>query len=139
MELKGTARTLDREVWDQLPALMEKLMANLVAVSEAGYELTYQRAIPPVINDARVVARVADAISSIYGDDVIVHTPTSMGGEDFANYLDVVPGALVRLGAAKGHGDLHSSAFHLDEAAVGHGIRGGVAALLNLGSEQVLS
>jgi len=134
VELKGTARTLDREVWDQLPALMEKLMANLVAVSEAGYELTYQRAIPPVINDARVVATVADAISSIYGDDVIVHTPTSMGGEDFANYLDVVPGALVRLGAAKGRGDLHSSAFHLDEAAVGHGIRGGVAALLNLGS-----
>ncbi|MEX1038076.1 MAG: amidohydrolase [Acidimicrobiia bacterium] len=134
VELKGTARTLDREVWDQLPALIEKTLSKLVGVTEATYELTYQRAIPPVVNDARVMARVADGINSVYGDDAIVHTRTSMGGEDFANYLDVVPGALVRLGAAKGHGDLHSAGFQLDEAAIAHGIRGGVAALLNLGS-----
>jgi amidohydrolase len=132
--LKGTVRTLDRELWDQLPGLMEKVLSNLAGVTEAGHELTYQRAIPPVVNDARVIARVADGISSFYDDEAIIHTPTSMGGEDFANYLDVVPGALVRLGAARGHGDLHSSAFQLDEAAIGHGIRAGVAALLNLGS-----
>lgn len=132
VELKGTVRTLDRGLWDQLPGLMEKILSNLAGVTEAGYELTYQRAIPPVVNDARVIARVADGISSFYDDEAIVHTPTSMGGEDFANYLDVVPGALVRLGSARGHGDLHSSAFHLDEAAIGHGIRAGVAALLNL-------
>jgi amidohydrolase len=132
VELKGTVRTLDRGLRDQLPGLMEKILSNLAGVTEASYELTYQRAIPPVVNDARVIARVADGISSFYDDEVIVHTPTSMGGEDFANYLDVIPGALVRLGSARGHGDLHSSAFHLDEAAIGHGIRAGVAALLNL-------
>lgn len=131
VELKGTVRTLDRGLWDQLPGLMEKILSNLAGVTEASYELTYQRAISPVVNDARVIASVADGISSFY-DDAIVHTPTSMGGEDFANYLDVIPGALVRLGSARGHGDLHSSAFHLDEAAIGHGIRAGVAALLNL-------
>jgi amidohydrolase len=132
VELKGTVRTLDRGLRDQLPGLMEKILSNLAGVTEASYELTYQRAIPPVVNDARVIARVADGISSFYDDEAIVHTPTSMGGEDFANYLDVIPGALVRLGSARGHGDLHSSAFHLDEAAIGHGIRAGVAALLNL-------
>jgi amidohydrolase len=132
VELKGTVRTLDRGLRDQLPGLMEKILSNLAGVTEASYELTYQRAIPPVVNDARVIARVADGISSFYDGEAIVHTPTSMGGEDFANYLDVIPGALVRLGSAKGHGDLHSSAFHLDEAAIGHGIRAGVAALLNL-------
>jgi len=132
VELKGTVRTLDRGLRDQLPGLMEKILSNLAGVTEASYELTYQRAIPPVVNDARVIARVADGISYFYDDEAIVHTPTSMGGEDFANYLDVIPGALVRLGSAKGHGDLHSSAFHLDEAAIGHGIRAGVAALLNL-------
>jgi len=132
VELKGTVRTLDRGLRDQLPGLMEKILSNLAGVTEASYELTYQRAIPPVVNDARVIARVADGISSFYDDEAIVHTPTSMGGEDFANYLDVIPGALVRLGSARGHGDLHSSAFRLDEATIGHGIRAGVAALLNL-------
>ena len=132
VELKGTVRTLDRGLRDQLPGLMEKILSNLAGVTEASYELTYQRAIPPVVNDARVIARVADGISYFYDDEAIVHTPTSMGGEDFANYLDVIPGALVRLGSARGHGDLHSSAFRLDEATIGHGIRAGVAALLNL-------
>lgn len=132
VELKGTARTLDRDLWDQLPAIMDKTLANLVTVSGAGYELSYQHAIPPVVNDARVVARAVDGIEAVLGDGVIVHTPTSMGGEDFANYLDVAPGALLRLGSARGRGDLHSSSFLLDEAAVGHGIEAGVGALLSL-------
>jgi amidohydrolase len=132
VELRGTARTLDRELWDQLPNLMDKTLSNLAAISEASYELSYQQAIPPVINDARVVRRAVDGISDAMGYDSITETPTSMGGEDFANYLDVIPGALLRLGAAKGRGDLHSSAFLLDEAAIGHGIKAGVAALLSL-------
>lgn len=132
LELKGTARTLDRELWDQLPNLMEKTLSNLVAVTGASYELSYQQAIPPVVNDAKVVRLAVEGIGELVGRDVITDTPTSMGGEDFANFLDVLPGALLRLGAAKGRGDLHSSTFLLDEAAIGHGIRCGVAALLNL-------
>ena len=62
-------------------------------------------------------------------------TEPSMGGEDFANYLSTVPGALLRLGtsADPGHiGDLHSPSFTLDEATIGVGIRSGVAAILGL-------
>lgn len=132
VELKGTARTLDRDLWDQLPGLMDKTLSDIVTASGASYELTYQQAIPPVVNDARVVATAVDGIEAVLGEDVIVHTPTSMGGEDFANYLDVAPGALLRLGAAKGRGDLHSSSFLLDEAAIGHGIMAGVGALTRL-------
>ena len=132
IELKGTARTLDRQLWDQLPTIMDKTLSNLVAVSGASYELSYQQAIPPVINDARVVAHAVDGIEDALGKESVVPTPTSMGGEDFANYLDVVPGALLRLGAAKGRGDLHSSAFLLDESAISHGIKAGVGALLSL-------
>lgn len=132
VELRGTARTLDRELWDQLPNLMDKTLSSLVGVTEASYELDYQQAIPPVVNDARIVTRAVDGIEALLGNDVVTSTPTSMGGEDFANYLDVIPGALFRLGAAKGRGDLHSSAFLLDEAALAHGIKAGVAALLNL-------
>ncbi len=131
VEIKGTARTLDRDLWDHLPTLMDKTLSNLIGITEASYELTYRQAIPPVVNDARVVARAADGIELVLGQDSVTHTPTSMGGEDFANYLDVVPGALIRLGAAKGRGDLHSSTFLLDEAAISYGIRAGIAALLN--------
>lgn len=132
VELKGTARTLDRDLWDQLPNLMDKTLAKLVSVTEASYELSYQQAIPPVVNAEKVVEITVAGIERLVGDDVITDTPTSMGGEDFANYLEVIPGALLRLGAAKGRGDLHSSTFLLDEKAIPHGIRCGVAALLSL-------
>jgi amidohydrolase len=132
VELKGTARTLDRELWDQLPNLMDKTLSSLISVTEASYELVYQQAIPPVVNVEEVVDAAVAGIEELVGTDIVTDTPTSMGGEDFSNYLDVIPGALLRLGAAKGRGDLHSSTFLLDERAVPHGIRCGVAALLGL-------
>ena len=61
-----------------------------------------------------------------------------MGGEDFANYLSVAPGALLRLGSSgKGH-DLHSPGFVLDEATVGFGVRAGLGAVIGMaeGSDQ---
>lgn len=132
IELKGTARTLDRELWDQLPNLMDKTLAGIISVTEASYELAYQQAIPPVVNIESVVNASIEGIERLVGPDVITDTPTSMGGEDFSNYLEVIPGALLRLGAAKGRGDLHSSTFQIDERAIPHGIKCGVAALLRL-------
>jgi metal-dependent amidase/aminoacylase/carboxypeptidase family protein len=55
-----------------------------------------------------------------------------MGGEDFAHYLTVTPGALLRLGSSGGGSDLHSPGFALDEATIGVGIKAGVAALIGL-------
>ena len=53
-----------------------------------------------------------------------------MGGEDFAWYLDQVPGALARLGVRAPGGaafDLHQGTFDIDEAALDVGVRYTVA------------
>ena len=51
----------------------------------------------------------------------------AMTGEDFAWYLESVPGALARLGtAAPGQGDradLHQATFDVDERVIGVGVR----------------
>ena len=50
----------------------------------------------------------------------------SMGGEDFAFYLEQVPGAMIRLGigiAGAEPMDIHQSSFDMDERAIGHGVR----------------
>jgi amidohydrolase len=60
------------------------------------------------------------------GAQAVAPTPQSMGGEDFAWYLDRAPGALARLGvAAPGRRpfDLHQASFDIDEAALGIGVR----------------
>jgi amidohydrolase len=135
VELEGTARTLDRALWDVLPGLMDKAVGSLMAWSGAGYSLDYVQAIPPVVNDHAVVQAATDGIARLLGRDAIVPSEPSMGGEDFANYLSVAPGALLRLGSSgRGH-DLHSPGFILDEAAIGVGIRAGLAALLGLAED----
>jgi len=135
VKLRGTVRTLDRDLWEVLPGLVDKALGTLLAISGAEYELEYQPAIPPVVNDRSIIEATTTDIAEALGKDVIVQTEPSMGGEDFANYLSTVPGALLRLGTSSDPGhvsDLHSPSFKLDEATIGVGIRAGVAAVLGL-------
>jgi amidohydrolase len=57
----------------------------------------------------------------------VVEAEISMGGEDFAFYLDHVPGAMIRLGTAEPGSDvkhdLHQGDFNVDESSIGHGVR----------------
>jgi amidohydrolase len=132
IEIEGTVRTLDGSLWGMLPALVEKAIGSLLAISDATYTLSYSQAIPPVVNDAGVVEGANSGISAMLGPEAVVPTEPSMGGEDFSNYLTRVPGALFRLGTGGSGGDLHSPSFRLDEASIGFGIQAGVAALLGI-------
>ncbi len=132
VELQGTARTLDRSLWDVLPGLMDKAISSLMGWSGATYTLDYQQAIPPVVNDHAVVQAATAGISQLLGAETVVPTEPSMGGEDFANYLVVAPGALLRLGSSGKGADLHSPGFLLDEGTIGFGIRAGLGAVIGL-------
>jgi amidohydrolase len=130
--LKGTVRTLDPDLWDTLPSLVDKTLGSILAVSGAGYTLEYQQGIGPVVNDETVLNRSAQAIRLGLGEDTVVGTELSMGGEDFSSYLTAVPGALLRLGSSTGGGDLHSASFTLNESALRFAVHAGVLALLAL-------
>ncbi|MDX1469258.1 MAG: amidohydrolase [Acidimicrobiia bacterium] len=132
VELTGTVRTLDRSTWEDLPGLVESVLGSISAISGAHFELDYRQGIPPVVNDAGVVDAATWAIADALGPDTIVAVETSMGGEDFASYLDTVPGALLRLGSHSGGGDLHSSSFRINDASIGTGILAGTAAVVGM-------
>lgn len=134
IELSGTVRTSDRALWDDVPSLIEKLVHQLVQPFGARVIFHYQRGLPPVVNDAGVVDTLERVVSRTLGEDAPASTHLSMGAEDFARYLDDVPGALLRLGCREGdaNSDLHSADFTLDEGALEVGLRVGLAALLEL-------
>ncbi len=135
--LKGTLRIMQRDGWDLAEALITELVADLLAPLKADYQLTYLRGVPPVVNDADSIALLTAGVISGLGEQAIVDTLQSTGAEDFAVYLDLVPGALARLGVWDGVGpqvDLHSPHFEVDERAIALGIRTLVhAALASLG------
>src|SRR5574344_1585705 len=67
---------------------------------------------PPVVNDAKLVRIVKEGMSQTIGANNLVEIEKVMGAEDFARYLQIVPGALFRLGvspADKPTGELHTS------------------------------
>jgi amidohydrolase len=130
--LRGTVRTLDPDLWDVLPSLVDKTLGSILALGGAGYTLDYQQGIAPVVNDESIVSRTTRAIRSELGDEAVVGAEVSMGGEDFSNYLTVTRGALLRLGTASGGGDLHSASFTFNESALPFAIHAGVTALLGL-------
>ena len=130
--MRGTVRTLDRSVWEVLPGLVDRALGSLLAISGADYTLEYTQGIPPVVNDDGIVEAAAAGIREYTDPEAIVPTDTSMGGEDFANYLDITPGALLRLGTCCSGGDLHSASFRINEATIGFGIKAGVAALIGM-------
>jgi amidohydrolase len=81
--------------------------------------------VPPVVNDADTVELQRAAVVSALGAGALVETEQSMGGEDFAWYLDTVPGALARLGVRRPGStpfDLHQGTFDIDEDALAVGV-----------------
>jgi amidohydrolase len=122
---RGTLRTLDRDAWDHAPKLLERLLESVVGPFDVRWELNYRRGTPPVINDAGATALLAAAGTTQLGDGRVVDTPQSLGGEDFAWYLEHVPGSMARLGVRipGTELDLHAGAFDADERAIGVGVR----------------
>jgi amidohydrolase len=126
-EVRGTVRILNREAWRDAPELITKLVHDVVAPTGAGVEVVYHRGVPPVINDRMAAAVIAGAAGAALGADRVVEAEISMGGEDFAFYLDHVPGAMIRLGTGLPGSevvhDLHQGNFDVDESCIGHGVR----------------
>ena len=124
---RGTLRMLDHDVWDAAESLVRELVAQIVAPTGAHAEINYERGVPPVVNDLACVEVQRSAVLAALGPPALVDTRQSMGGEDFAWYLDHAPGALARLGVRRPGStvslDLHQSRFDIDESALAIGVR----------------
>jgi amidohydrolase len=125
--VKGTVRCTDLEAWNQIPDLVRRTVDSMSDTFGVKTELEYTRGVPPVVNDVECTELVRKALTTVLGEGAVSQTDQSLGGEDFAWYLDHVPGAMVRLGVrspgATHAPDLHTGAFDADERAIGVGAR----------------
>jgi amidohydrolase len=131
--LRGTLRVLDRDVWHDAEPLVRQLVEHITATSGARVELGYSRGVPPVVNDPECVALQRAAVTAALGPNAVTASRQSMGGEDFAWYLERVPGALARLGVrppGMPRYDLHQGGFDIDERSLAIGVRYTVALAL---------
>jgi amidohydrolase len=124
--LRGTLRTGDHEVWEDLEPLVDGLVQSLLAPTGVGFELIHQRGVPPVMNEEECTQVLRAGVEAALGENAVAGTKQSSGGEDFGWYLEHVPGSFARLGVWSGDGtppDLHQPTFRLDERALLAGVR----------------
>ena len=124
--LRGTVRMLDDRLWNSLESLITELAQYIVAPTGVEIEINYDAGVPAVTNDGSLVGIQTRATLAAFGPQAVSDTPQSMGGEDFAWYLQTVPGALARLGVRVPGApvyDLHQSNFDIDEDALAIGVR----------------
>jgi amidohydrolase len=119
--LGGTVRTLDADLRKQIPKRMEELARGIARGMRGDAELDYRFSYPVARNDADAAQFALGVIGELFGEENVVElTDSSMGAEDFAFFLEHVPGAFIWLGVGDVSG-LHTPKFAFDEEILPQG------------------
>jgi hippurate hydrolase len=84
---------------------LERVAAGIASAHDLGARVTFAEGTPPVLNadDATDFARAA--VSAVLGPDALVPLGRlNLASEDFAHYLERVPGCFLRIGAREAGG-----------------------------------
>jgi len=122
--VSGTLRMLDAEVWREVGPMVDETVRAVVAPYAVSAHVEHVRGVPPLVNEGQAVAALKAVTAAMLGPDAVRGTRQSLGGEDFAWYLQFVPGAMARLGTRTPGGttyDLHQGDLVVDERAIGVG------------------
>ena len=120
-EITGEVRTYDPGIQQRVAAEIRRIAETTAAMSEAVAEVRYMPGCPALFNHGESVRKWLAALDP----DVRVIPPVpKLSAEDFADYLQRVPGAFMFVGAAPDNGEAfpqHSSHMTINERALGIG------------------
>ncbi|MBS4054087.1 MAG: amidohydrolase [Thermaerobacter sp.] len=123
--LDGTVRTQNEAVRHGLPQKISQLVESIAAGFGASASVEYEFGYPTLHNHPDGVRMVVEATSTALGEEsVFMLDQPSMGGEDFAYFLDHAVGAMFWVGC-KGEDTtsfpVHNSRYDFDERALVRG------------------
>ncbi|MBC1441053.1 M20 family metallopeptidase [Listeria innocua] len=101
VELEGDVRYMNTENRDKIDAEIHRIVAGIEAMFGVSVELTYTNDYPPLYNDPAVTEQVVASLQKGLGEyltDISTYDMLS-GSEDFAYYLQKIPGVFFYIGA----------------------------------------
>jgi amidohydrolase len=126
VELWGTIRSLTPQVREELKLRIEQVVKGVVQSFGMDYQLNYEYGYPVLINDPEMSKLVASACAQGIGKENVETVKPAMGAEDFAYYLEKVPGSFFRLGIRNEKKGIihpyHSTLFDIDEDVLPLGV-----------------
>jgi amidohydrolase len=127
--IEGTVRTLSEQARQTARQRVERRCAGVAAAGGCQLQFNWIDGYPPTINDPAMADFVAKTARATFGPDrfIPVSRP-SMGGEDFAYYLEKIPGCFFLIGVEPSGGNspypsLHSDRYNFADAAVNVAMR----------------
>ncbi len=120
--LKGTYRALTRDVLNTIKKRISEIVENTCKAYNAECTSRIRDVTPPTINDPKAAKLARRVAVELVGPENVVEAKPSMGGEDFAYYLEKIPGAFVILGTGnaekKTNMPHHNPYFDVDESVL---------------------
>ncbi|AXB13833.1 amidohydrolase [Listeria monocytogenes] len=124
VELEGDVRYMNTENRDKMDAEIHRIVAGMEAMFGVTVELTYTNDYPPLYNDPAVTEQVVASLQKGVGEYLTGISEYDMlsGSEDFAYYLQKIPGVFFYIGAKPKNTSNayfnHHPKFDIDEDAL---------------------
>ena len=114
--LGGTVRTLNEDLRRRMPERIEHIARGVAQGMRGDAEIDYELSYPVTMNDEGAANRALSVIGHLFGEENKLELPNpSMGAEDFAFFLQKIPGAFIWLGIGQDVSGLHTPTFAFDE------------------------
>lgn len=126
VQFSGTVRSLNTATHEEIRTRMDHIIRQTAETWGATASFRMRYATPMLNNDPNCIEEVRRTLNSYApGIPIVDIDQPSMGGEDFAEFLQQIPGCLMRLGTGSGPSTrypLHHACFDIDEKAMRSGI-----------------
>ena len=126
--IDGTVRSLTAATRQQLGQAVRRRLEGVAQACGVTLELEWLAGFPSTVNDPGMAEYVREVTRAAFGAEAFIPAPwPSMGGEDFAYYLQKVPGCFIQLGIRPaGVTDFpngHNPRFNFNDESMPYAIR----------------
>ncbi|MEH7118961.1 M20 family metallopeptidase [Neobacillus vireti] len=123
--IEGTVRCFDPKTRDHIEKQIHHYAEHVAAMYGANANVEYTRGTQAVINDECSANLVQSVVKEAFGENAVYFEKPTMGGEDFSEYLERVPGSFALVGSGNPEKDTewahHHGKFNIDEEALATG------------------
>ncbi|WP_323037289.1 amidohydrolase [Pararhodobacter sp.] len=117
----GDCRSFQPQVSARIEAEMRRIAAGIAAAHGLDVSLRYDREFVPLVNDPDLAAAMLAASATVSKAAEMRPTPMT-ASEDFARFLDHVPGCFGYIGNGTNSAPLHNPRYDFNDAALMHGV-----------------
>lgn len=120
VKIEGTLRAMNEEWRRNAHAMIENTLKGVCLTNGAEYDLEIRLGYPALQNDPWATKFAQESARQMLGQQAVFDAPPMMGAEDFAYYLEKVPGTFWWIGAGTREqgcmGGLHNPKFTIHES-----------------------